>query len=70
MAAFDRNADGKVDLLIFSLKRDWKRNLSFVDTDYDGIWDLVGYHNSGEIAATRYEPYSAGKAREDSVTSR
>ena len=70
MAAFDRNADGKVDLLVFSFKRDWKWNLSFVDTNFVGKWDLVGYHDTGDIVATRYEPYSVWKARADSVSSR
>jgi len=70
MAAFDRNGDGKVDLLVFSFKRDWKWNLSFVDTKFVGMWDLVGYHDTGDIAATRYEPYSVWKQRADSVSSR
>ncbi len=63
MAAFDTNADGKVDVLVFSYKRDWKWNFSFLDTDFDGEWDLVGYHETGEMTATRYEPYSVWKAR-------
>src|SRR6266851_2984287 len=61
MAAFDTNADGKVDVLVFSYKRDWKWNFSFLDTDFDGEWDLVGYHETGEMTATRYEPYSVWK---------
>jgi S1-C subfamily serine protease len=50
MAAFDRNADGKIDLLVFSFKRD--------------------YHDTGDIVATRYEPYSVWKARTGSLSSR
>jgi hypothetical protein len=58
-AAFDRNKDGVVDLLVFSFSRSPKKwDLSLVDVDFDGTWDLVGFHDTGEITATRYEPYS------------
>jgi len=60
MAAMDRNHDSKVDVLVFSFSRNWKRwDLSFLDEDFDGTWDLVGYHDTGELVATRYEPYSS-----------
>jgi S1-C subfamily serine protease len=53
----DRNGDGKVDLIIFSEKRDYKWDLSFWDENYDGKWDLVGFHKDGEVKPHKYERF-------------
>jgi Trypsin-like peptidase domain len=56
-ARLDRNLDGKVDAIYFSFKRDMKWDLSFWDMNYDGEWDMVGYHSNGEITPNRYISY-------------
>jgi S1-C subfamily serine protease len=63
LAVFDSNGDGQLDVIVFSFKRNWKWDMSFVDTDFDGNWDLVGYHDTGQLKATRYEPYSSWERR-------
>jgi hypothetical protein len=35
------------------------RDISFYDTNFDGTFDLKGYHPDGELAASRYEKYAA-----------
>ncbi len=57
-ARLDRNLDGKVDAVYFSYKRDiTKWDLSFWDMNYDGEWDMAGYHTNGEITPSRYVSY-------------
>jgi S1-C subfamily serine protease len=55
----DRNGDGKVDVMLFSSKRDYKWEFSFWDDNYDGKWDLVGYHKKGEIKPYKFDNYDA-----------
>lgn len=65
-AVFDRNGDGKVDLIVFSPSRNGQWTLSYHDNDFDGQWDLVGHHPDGKMLATRFESYAvwvAGKGR-------
>jgi S1-C subfamily serine protease len=62
-AAFDRNGDGKTDILIFSPARDGKWLYSFHDNDFDGQWDLVGHHPDGSMLARRFESYAVWEAR-------
>jgi hypothetical protein len=63
-ASLDRNHDGRVDMIIMSAARDMdKWDLSLLDEDYDGKWDLVGFHDAGGIQPTRFEAYSAWVAR-------
>lgn len=59
----DRNADTKPDVVVFSFNRDWKWNLSFWDENYDGVWDLAGFHPDGEAKPSNYEPYKTFQAR-------
>ena len=60
----DRNTDGKIDVTLFSNKRDYKWDISIWDDNYDGKWDLVGYHKNGDIKPYRFEDYATamGKA--------
>jgi S1-C subfamily serine protease len=55
--AFDRNGDGQVDLEVFDEGRDNKFDFSFHDVDYDGKWDLIGFHPDGGVVASRFERY-------------
>jgi S1-C subfamily serine protease len=57
--AFDRNGDGRVDLEVFDVGRDDKFDFSFHDVDFDGKWDLVGFHSDGRLVATRFESYNS-----------
>ena len=59
----DRNGDGKVDVRFFSFKRNLKWDVSYWDTNYDGTWDMVGFHPDGEILPSSYEPYATFQAR-------
>lgn len=59
----DRNGDGKVDAIIFDLKRRGKWDLSFWDEDYSGQWTLVGYHDDGSLKPTRFESYAEFQKR-------
>lgn len=54
----DRNGDGKIDVTVFSNKRDYKWDISIWDDNYDGKWDLVGFHSNGEIKPYRFEDYN------------
>jgi hypothetical protein len=62
LAVFDRNADGKPDLMVFSPTRDGRWLYSFHDNDFDGQWDLVGPHPDGKIVASRFESYAVWAA--------
>jgi S1-C subfamily serine protease len=63
-ASLDRNKDQRIDMIVFSESRDLRKwDFSFVDTDYDGKWDLVGFHETGDLTPTRYEPYADVAAR-------
>ena len=53
----DRNDDGTLDVIVFDMKRNGKWEFSFWDNDFDGAWDLVGFHDDGSIIANRYESY-------------
>jgi hypothetical protein len=48
-----------VDIEVDDLNRDGKWDISFYDTNFDGTFDLKGYHPDGELAASRYEKYAA-----------
>jgi S1-C subfamily serine protease len=54
----DRNGDSKSDVLVLSYSRDYKWELSFWDDDYDGKWDMVGYHQKGELKPYKLETYA------------
>lgn len=64
LAVFDRNGDGKLDLVVMSYKRNEWWDISFVDTDFDGKFDLVGHHPDGKIEATTFAPYSDWAGRQ------
>ena len=61
--AFDRNGDGKPDLIVFDYKRTNYFEFSLHDVDFDGTWDLVGYHTDGKLKATRFERYDVFMAK-------
>ena len=50
--AWDRNGDGKPDVLFFDFKRRGKWDLSFWDAKFEGRWTLVGYHDDGSLKPT------------------
>jgi len=62
----DRNGDSKPDVVILSYKRDLKWNLSLWDENYDGAWDMVGYHPDGEAKPSRFETYKQFQAKASS----
>jgi S1-C subfamily serine protease len=59
----DRNGDGRVDLIIFDLKRSGRWDLSFWDENFTGRWTLVGYHDDGSLKPTRFESYAEFQKR-------
>ena len=59
----DRNGDGKADAIIFDFKRRAKWDLSFWDENFTGHWTLVGYHDDGSLAPSRFESYSEFQKR-------
>jgi S1-C subfamily serine protease len=59
----DRNGDSKADVIIYSLKRNDKWDLSYWDDDYDDVWDRVGYHEKGTLTPEVYESYVDFTAR-------
>jgi S1-C subfamily serine protease len=59
----DRNGDGRVDLIIFDLKRSGRWDLSFWDENSNGQWTLVGYHDDGSLKPTRFESYAEFQKR-------
>jgi len=59
----DRNGDSKPDVVILSYKRDLKWDLSLWDENYDGAWDMVGYHPDGEAKPSRFETYKQFQAK-------
>lgn len=59
----DRNGDLKPDVVVLSYKRDLKWDLSLWDENYDGAWDMVGYHSDGEIKPSRFETYKQFQAK-------
>jgi S1-C subfamily serine protease len=59
----DRNGDGRVDLIIFDLKRSGRWDLSFWDENFTGHWTLVGYHDDGSLKPTRFESYAEFQKR-------
>ena len=50
-------------MLVFSEKRNNKWDISFWDENYDGKWDLVGFHKNGEVKPYKFEDYQAVMAR-------
>jgi S1-C subfamily serine protease len=54
---FDRNNDSRPDLVVFDFKHKSYFEMSFHDVDYDGKWDLIGWHKDGAMEAERFEPY-------------
>lgn len=59
----DRNGDGKIDVAVFSDKRNYKWDISFWDDNYDGKWELVGFHKNGELKPYKYQDFDAFKAQ-------
>jgi S1-C subfamily serine protease len=59
----DRNGDGRVDLIIFDLKRSGRWDLSFWDENFTGNWTLVGYHDDGSLKPSRFESYAEFQKR-------
>lgn len=59
----DRNGDGRVDVIIFDLKRSGRWDLSFWDEKFDGYWTLVGYHDDGSLKPSRFESYAEFQRR-------
>lgn len=53
----DRNGDSYMDVIVFSLSRDEKFDMSFWDTDFDRKWDTEGIHTDGTIKPTSFKPY-------------
>jgi hypothetical protein len=53
----DRNHDGNVDVKIFSQSRDFKWEFSFWDENFDGKWDLFGFHRNGEVKPYKFEDF-------------
>lgn len=53
----DRNGDTYMDVIVFSLNRDDKFDMSFWDTDFDRKWDTEGIHTDGTIKPTGFKPY-------------
>lgn len=60
---FDANNDGTPDMIFFDYKRSGFIEFSLYDTNYDGKWDMVGYHPDGKLKASRYESYETFLAR-------
>lgn len=54
----DTNSDGKFDIVVLDLDRDKKWDISYHDTNFDGIPDLVGKHPDGNIMPSSYEALS------------
>jgi hypothetical protein len=59
----DRNGDGRVDVIIFDLKRSGRWDLSFWDEKFEGHWTLVGYHDDGSLKPSRFESYAEFQKR-------
>ena len=61
----DRNLDGRTDVILFSNNKPdgIKWEFSFWDNNYDGKWDMVGYHENGDIKPVRYESYTTFKKK-------
>jgi hypothetical protein len=55
---WDRNGDGRVDVVFFDFKRRGKWDLSFWDGNFEGRYTLVGYHDDGSLKPTRFESYT------------
>jgi hypothetical protein len=53
----DRNGDSYMDVIVFSLNRDEKFDMSFWDTDFDRKWDTEGIHADRTIKPTSFKPY-------------
>jgi hypothetical protein len=58
MLAWDRSGKGRPDAIFFDFKRRGKWDLSFWDANSEGKWTLVGYHDDGSLAPTRFESYA------------
>lgn len=61
LIVFDRNEDGKQDVIVFDDKHDKFFDFSIHDTDFDGRWDLIGNHPDGKLAASSYRAYDIAK---------
>lgn len=59
----DRNGDGKIDVTIYSDKRNYKWDISFWDDNFDGKWELVGFHKNGDLKPYRFQDFDAFKAQ-------
>jgi hypothetical protein len=63
MLSWDRNGDGKPDVIFFDFKRQGKWELSYWAENFDGHWTLVGYHDDGSLKPSRFESYDTFKRR-------
>jgi len=63
MLSWDRNGDGKPDVIFFDFKRQGKWELSFWAENFDDHWTLVGYHDDGSRKPSRFESYDTYKRR-------
>jgi S1-C subfamily serine protease len=55
---WDRNGDGRTDVIYYDFKRRGKWDLSFWDANFEGKWTLVGYHDDGSLKPSRFESYA------------
>src|SRR5262249_11812828 len=51
----DSRFTGHVDEVILDTNRDSKWDISYYDTNTDGRFDLIGFHDDGSLKASRYE---------------
>jgi S1-C subfamily serine protease len=63
MLSWDRNGDGKPDVIFFDFKRQGKWELSYWAENFDSHWILVGYHDDGSLKPSRFESYDVFKRR-------
>jgi hypothetical protein len=60
---WDRNGDGRPDVVFYDFKRRGKWDLSFWDANFEGRYTLVGYHDDGSLKPTRFESYAEFQKR-------
>jgi len=51
----DSRFTGYIDEVILDIDRDSKWDISYYDTNGDGHFNLIGYHDDGSLNASRYE---------------
>jgi S1-C subfamily serine protease len=55
---WDRNGDGRPDVVFYDFKGRGKWDLSFWDANFEGRYTLVGYHDDGSLKPSRFESYA------------